>query len=135
MRIVIDTNIWLSALISSDTRKRLKIILSQPEVEIIGTDALIEELREVAMRPKFRKYVTKAQATSFLNLIIDRLDIISPPHSEISVCRDPNDDFLLALCKDGDIDFLITGDKDLLSLDPFEKTRIVSLGDFEQTLQ
>jgi putative PIN family toxin of toxin-antitoxin system len=52
-------------------------------------------------------------------------------HSVVEVCRDPKDNFLLALVKDGNADYLITGDDDLLVLETFEKTKIVTLTDFE----
>lgn len=52
--------------------------------------------------------------------------------SQIQVCRDPNDDFLLALAKDGTADYLITGDKDLLSLKKFEHTRIITFSEFTE---
>ncbi len=50
--------------------------------------------------------------------------------SEVDVCRDPDDNHLLALCKDGKVDLLITGDKDLLVLKRFGKTRILAPADF-----
>lgn len=53
---------------------------------------------------------------------------------EVQLCRDPNDDFLLAICLDGEADFLVTGDKDLISLAPFQQTRVVTLSDFEKIL-
>ncbi len=51
--------------------------------------------------------------------------------SKVELCRDPKDNFLLALAKDGDADYLITGDADLLVLKEFEKTKIVTLAEFE----
>lgn len=50
--------------------------------------------------------------------------------SEVDICRDPDDNHLLALCKDGKVDVLITGDKDLLVLKKFGKTRILAPADF-----
>ena len=50
--------------------------------------------------------------------------------STIDVCRDPNDNFLLELSKDGRADFLLTGDKDLLDLRKFDKTKITTISSF-----
>jgi uncharacterized protein len=50
--------------------------------------------------------------------------------SEVSLCRDEDDNFLLALAKDSKADFLITGDKDLLVLKQFENTSILTLTEF-----
>ena len=49
---------------------------------------------------------------------------------EVDICRDSDDNFLLALAKDGKANFLITGDKDFLALKLFEKTKIISLTNF-----
>jgi predicted nucleic acid-binding protein len=50
--------------------------------------------------------------------------------SKVDICRDLNDNFLLALSKDGKANFLITGDQDLLDLKEFGETKIVSLTNF-----
>ena len=52
--------------------------------------------------------------------------------SEIKLCRDPKDNFLLSLSLDGNADYLLTGDKDLLDLVKFEKTKITTITDFLQ---
>lgn len=52
----------------------------------------------------------------------------------IDLCRDPEDNFLLALAKDGRADYLLTGDNDLLVLNQFEQTKIVKISDFIQML-
>ena len=52
--------------------------------------------------------------------------------STVTICRDPKDNFLLALSKDAEADFLITGDKDLLELEKFGRTIICTLNDFIQ---
>lgn len=53
--------------------------------------------------------------------------------SSVTVCRDPNDNFLLALAKDGKADYLLTGDKDLLDIVKFGKTKIISITTFLET--
>lgn len=57
---------------------------------------------------------------------IDLIKVIS----NILVCRDPKDNFLLALSKDGKADYLLTGDKDLLDIKKFGKTKIISITQF-----
>lgn len=53
--------------------------------------------------------------------------------SKINLCRDKKDNFLLSLAIDGKADYLITGDKDLLELERFQNTNIVTLSDFINT--
>ena len=50
--------------------------------------------------------------------------------SNVSICRDPKDDFLLSLAKEGEADYLLTGDSDLLDLVKFQKTKIILLTNF-----
>lgn len=131
MRIVIDTNLWISALISASTRGRLEFFLANAHFVILADSNLISELTEVAARPKFSRYVSADQIAVFLGILQERLYFIEA-NSIVQVCRDPNDDYLLAICKDGKADVLVTGDKDLLSLFKFEQTMILSLTGFEK---
>lgn len=94
---------------------------------------MLAELKDVASRPKFQKYLTDIQITSFLQFLFHRLDKIEV-HSQINICRDPNDDFILSLCKDGKADYLITGDANLLILSLFENTQILTLLSFENQI-
>ncbi|WP_373551107.1 putative toxin-antitoxin system toxin component, PIN family [Haliscomenobacter sp.] len=133
MRIVIDTNLWISALFSYSLRQRLESIIGNEQIAILASDELLNEVKEVAQRPNLQKYVKPDLAALFLEVLSRRVDLIEV-NSEVQVCRDPNDDFLLALCKDGKADLLITGDKDLLIIGAFENTKIVNLSSFEGIL-
>ena len=55
--------------------------------------------------------------------------------STVDTCRDPNDNFLLALAKDGKANYLITGDQDLLVLQAFEGTQVKTFADFEALME
>jgi putative PIN family toxin of toxin-antitoxin system len=55
--------------------------------------------------------------------------------SNIQICRDPKDNFLLSLALDSEADFLITGDKDLLEIAQFKKTRIITISRFFELMQ
>lgn len=105
------------------------MILDDEDVEILGSDELLEELRDVMNRSKIRARISNEQIQSFLELIELSLLKISVT-SEVNACRDHKDNFLLALAQDGKADVLITGDKDLLSLISFKKTKILSLSAF-----
>ena len=84
---------------------------------------------DVASRPKFRKVFTELQILELLTKIQNYADIVDVK-SSVNVCRDVNDNFLLELCIDGKVDYLITGDEDLLILNPFKKTKIIKLVDY-----
>jgi len=111
MRIVVDTNLWISALFSYSLRQRLESIIGNDQIFILASEELLKEIRGVAERPNIQKFIKPELTTSLIEVLSKRLDMIEV-NSQVQVCRDPNDDFLLALCKDGKADFLITGDKD-----------------------
>lgn len=133
MRILLDTNLWVSALLSERTRVRIERLLGNPFFEVLADAKLIAELEDVCSRPKIAKYLPPGRIAVFLQILQERLDFIVPV-SQVRVCRDPDDDYLLAICMDGNADFLLTGDSDLLILSSFGQTRILTLTDFEKFL-
>ena len=92
---------------------------------------LLDEFVEVARRPKFKKYFSITDLNELLTEIHSRAEFIDVT-SVVNLCRDEKDDFLLALAKDGKADFLITGDNDLLELEKFEKTNILTMANYLQ---
>ncbi|MEZ4945799.1 MAG: putative toxin-antitoxin system toxin component, PIN family [Cyclobacteriaceae bacterium] len=127
-RVVIDTNLWISFLITKDLKK-LDSKIKSGRVKFLFSLDLVEEFLAVANRPKFKKYFSKDD----LELLLDLFDIygeLVQVESEVNVCRDPKDNFLLALAKDSKANYLLTGDKDLLSLKKFQQTKIIEFSDF-----
>lgn len=124
---------WLHFLLSKNYSK-LDRILSDKLVILLYSQLLIDEFIEVAQRPKFKKYFTPNDLQELL-LAISRRAYFIDVLSTVTVCRDPKDNFLLALAKDGKATHLITGDKDLLVLKRFGKTRILTLTEYLLTLE
>jgi uncharacterized protein len=130
MRVVIDTNLFVSALINQNSRQRLNLVLEKMAIQILSDDALMDEVYEVINRPKFKKYVSQSEIDDFYKLIQER-SIRIETHSIVLVSPDPKDDFLLVICLDGDAEYLLTGNKiDLLDLIQFHKTKIITLTEF-----
>lgn len=127
MRVVIDTNDFISALIGRAYRDKLTSILTNPVVEVIADTTLITELEEVASRPKFRKCVSPDAVDLFMATLRARLMIIESTTVVID-SPDPDDNYLLALSVDAQADYLITGDKKhLLALSPYRGIPIIRL--------
>lgn len=127
-RIIIDTNIWISFLLTHDYAK-LDKILENKSVILLFSQALLDEFIEVVQRPKFKKYFSLLDLECLLLQIKDKAKFIEVT-SEIKLSRDPKDDFLLSLAKDGKATYLITGDKDLLNIKSFERTMITTIADY-----
>ncbi len=132
IKVIIDTNIFISFLIGKKLRS-LKDLIIKFDLVLIFSEQNIEELLTVTSRDKFRKYFNKEDVIdliSFIKIVGQVLEI-----NEIEeVCRDPKDDFLLALAKESKAHFLVSGDKDLLDLLRYQKTRIISTSQFEQII-
>ena len=131
-RIIIDTNLWLSFLITKDY-SRLDKILSDRLVTLLYSQQLIDEFTESAQRPKFKKYFPPFDLQELL-LAMSRRAYFIDVSVMVEVCRDPKDNFLLALAKDGKASQPITRDKDLLVLKKFGKTIILTLTQYLLTL-
>jgi uncharacterized protein len=92
---------------------------------------LLDEFLEVAKRPKFRRFFSPADIEEILETIEEYADFVRV-RTQIDVCRDPKDNFLLSLAIDGNADFLLTGDKGLLDLVKFGETAIITISAFLQ---
>lgn len=124
-RIIIDTNIWISFLLTKDF-SRLDKIFKNGNVVLLFSEELLKEFIEVSGRTKFKRYFTPTILQELLMQIRGRGEFIIVK-SYTAICRDPKDNFLLSLSKDGKASHLITGDKDLLDLKRFGKAQITTL--------
>jgi len=127
-KIILDTNIWISFLISKNFKK-LDSLINKGKIQLLFSNELLEEFITVAKRPKFEKYFAIDDIEKLLDNFNSYGKIIEIK-SDIKECRDIKDNFLLNLAIDGKADYLITGDNDLLELQTIQKTKIVSITDF-----
>ena len=130
MKIIIDTNLWISYLIS-EKLSGLKDLCLDENISVFYCDELIEEFVRISNKPKIRKLNIDDEKISFvLNLI--RIACIKATFRSTDgyVVRDPKDAYLLALADAANVNFLLTGDTDLLVLEKHNITRIVSYSDF-----
>jgi uncharacterized protein len=134
LKVVIDTNDFISALIGKSHRKKLEMVFNHSSIEIYADENLINEIKEVAYRDKFRKYVSTEDVDIFIEIIKYRLHFIKST-SKIFDSTDPDDNYLLELAVDSGAEYLITGDKKhLLSLNPYMKIQIIRLSQFLEIL-
>lgn len=96
---------------------------------MVFSDELIRELIEVARRPKFRRFFVAADIEGLLTMLHKHGDFVTIK-TDVSVCRDPKDNFLLALAADSEAEFLLTGDQDLLVIEKYNNTTIITIADF-----
>jgi hypothetical protein len=129
IRVVVDTNLWISFLIG----KRLDGLLDflgAPWFEPVSTQILNDEIIRVARRPKFCKYFHESDIDRLEEWMNDHFTMVEI--GEIPQrCRDPKDDYLLELAVQANAIYLVSGDDDLLEIGQIGGCRIMTLAQFE----
>jgi putative PIN family toxin of toxin-antitoxin system len=116
VRVTVDTNIWVSAVISSHgAPARLERAFRTGRFTLVTSEPLLDETEGVLLRPRLvRRYgVTSERVSELLQLQRDHADIVEIT-GMLSVCRDPDDDVVIETAINGKADVLISGDSDLL---------------------
>ena len=90
---------------------------------------LADEINRILYQEKFDRYLTSEQREEFLIALVQSSVLVDVTET-ISVCRDPKDNMLLELAVSGQADVIVTGDSDLLALNPFRNTLILNARDF-----
>ncbi len=127
-RIIIETNLWISFILKGDFSKLDEVINENSSVLLFSIE-LLEELTDVASRPKFRKYFHTEDLISLLYQIEKNSEFINVT-SSVEICRDPKDNFLLSLAQDGHATQLISSDKDLTEIGKFGETLILTIAEY-----
>ncbi|PJA99796.1 MAG: putative toxin-antitoxin system toxin component, PIN family [Ignavibacteriales bacterium CG_4_9_14_3_um_filter_30_11] len=131
MKIVIDSNIWISVFINKEVQVFITEILDK-EVKIISSEIQVEEIADVLARPKLAKHISQSLIKEFLTLFLKAVEIVEIKIT-VNDCRDLKDNYILETALSGDADFIITADNDLLVLDPYRNLRIVTMQEFNNT--
>lgn len=132
IKVIFDTNVWISFLIGKRL-SRIKQYISSGSIQIITTEQLLLEIKMVTEREKLKKYFPRENVKELIELLetIAQKVEISPTHF---VSNDPKDNFLLDLIDFSQADYLVTGDKGLLEHHPFMTAQILTPAEFERQL-
>jgi putative PIN family toxin of toxin-antitoxin system len=132
LRFVLDTNVVVSALLLANSIPRQAFDKALEQGTILISVPVILELADVLSRKKLNKYLLEDERMRFLIGLLKETELIDTTEP-IAICRDPNDDLELAV--DGNADYIVTGDADLLVLHPFRGIQILTPKDFLLTLR
>lgn len=130
LRAVLDANVIISALIQPKgaSGQILKRLLQDGSFEIVVSPAILAEIRRSLAYPKVRKYINSSDKD--IKLWVASLELIAHPVSgnlRISVVAvDPDDNKYIEAAVEGVAQFVVSGDKHLLSLKSYESIRIVT---------
>jgi putative PIN family toxin of toxin-antitoxin system len=132
VRAVIDTNVLVAGLLWHGNSHALLEHVRSGAVSIVSSETLLTELDEVMARPKFDSILSRSALSreKMLTQIRELVELLQPPPLPKPVCRDPDDDHVLALAVAARAEVIVSGDVDLLSLQSFESIPILSPADF-----
>jgi uncharacterized protein len=135
MRLVLDTNVLVSALLSSSSPPAQLFTLWRGRAfDLITSAEQIDEIRRVTRYSKIRARLSPALAGQLVSQLRE-LAIIFETLPNVARSPDPDDNHLLALAEAGTAQFLVTGDKRLLSLKRHQSTRIITPADMSELLK
>ena len=123
-RIVLDTNVILSALLFADGKPSFALLKAQ-NGQVLASDATLLELIEVMNRSRFERYFDRSVRQRLVAEYMNSCEVI-PVLYPIRACRDPKDDKFLEVAVHGRADAIVTGDADLLDLHPFRGIGILT---------
>ncbi len=133
MRCVFDTNVFVSALLLPESKPRQALDLALRNGRVLLSFATLAELYEVLTRKRFRQYVDEEDIRSFLAALTRETQWVDVD-VQIAACRDPKDNKLLELAVSGQATHIVTGDSDLLALNPFQGIQILAPHTFLESL-
>jgi putative PIN family toxin of toxin-antitoxin system len=126
---VLDTNVLISRLLVPQGVAGQAVDHALTRGILLVSETTMDELVEVLGRAKFDTYVTHEERRQFVELLGGVARVVPIPR-KLRACRDPKDDKFLDVAINGGAAAIVSGDRDLLDLDPFHGVRIVSPGAF-----
>ncbi|MGV2389139.1 MAG: putative toxin-antitoxin system toxin component, PIN family [Microcystis novacekii Mn_MB_F_20050700_S1] len=131
-RFVFDANVIVSAFLFKNSSPRLALETAKNQGIIILSETVIDELSNVLSRSKFDRYLAKSIRQELLETLVEASLLVQPSES-IDECRDAKDNKYLELAISGHAESIITGDEDLLVLNPFRNIKIITVLEFLDT--
>ena len=124
-RVVLDTNVLISGLLFARSTPAKAVDKAVTNAQLVATADTLRELIAKLHSPKFDRYVRRDRRDALLERVVSLVDIVDVLQS-IRASRDRKDDKFLEAAANGRAGVIVTGDKDLLELDPFRGIAIVS---------
>lgn len=126
MKIVLDTNVLISALIKQGKPRNLLREIIHNHTLVISKE-LLEELAITANEPKILRYVNQHDIADFLRDLASSAELVTTSSRFKLVKDDPEDDNVLRTAYDGKASYVVSGDRHLLTLKKFRRIRIVTV--------
>ena len=124
-RVVIDTNVFISALLKPKGTPRKVIDLAINQYIILQSETTYEELNTRLSKKKFDKYLSQEDRLSFLSSLRKK-SLFIKISEQVTICSDADDNKFLELAVSGIAEYLITGDNDLLEINNYQNVPIIT---------
>jgi len=128
-RLVVDTNVFVSAAVFPNSVPRRAVDKGLHRGHLLFSEPTMNELAEVFSRPKFDEYVDRKERELFLAQLKTVAEFV-PIIQLVRECRDPKNDKFLDLALNGRADVIVTGDTELLVLNPWRSVTILRPRDY-----
>jgi len=128
-RIVLDTNALVSRLLLPNSIPAKAVRKAVEEGEILMSESTLYELADVLGREKFQAYVSIQDRKEFLRMLGRIVEMVTILHA-VHDCRDVKDNQILEVAVNGQAQVIVTGDEDLLALNPFRDISIMTPADY-----
>jgi putative PIN family toxin of toxin-antitoxin system len=129
VRVVVDTNVLVSAAILPQSVPRQALDLVLDHHQLLASAESLAEVTRVLSRARFNKYLSDGQRQAFLSALAAAA-VAAAVTESVAACRDPKDNLFLEIAVSGPADCVVTGDDDLLALNPFRGIPILTPQDF-----
>ena len=129
VRVVVDTNVIVSGSLKPGKPRKVWSAFKSGRCSFVLSSSMFREILSVLPRTKFHNLIGKEERKEiilYLELFAEFID----PAETVEICRDPEDNHILATASEAKADFIVTGDKDLLVLKSFRSIPIIKPKDF-----
>jgi putative PIN family toxin of toxin-antitoxin system len=137
IRAVLDTNLLVSYLLTHrpPIATLIDVFLTKDVFVMVTAPELLAEVDRVLTYPKLQRYYTDEERTRFVALVMALSEVVDLPESIPRICRDPDDDRVIACAVVGEADVIVSGDHDLLALERVGGIPILTAVQFLEMLE
>jgi len=131
-KIVVDTNVFISALLGSKSCRQIYEFLKEDKFQLVISENLLTELKNTLILAKFE--FTEEEIDELIEHVLQKAQKVEST-IKVDICRDPKDNMVIECAIAETTDFIVTGDKDLLTLNSFRKILIITPRQFLKILR
>jgi putative PIN family toxin of toxin-antitoxin system len=134
-RIVLDTNVLISALIKPGKPRALLLEIAKGKFQLVLSRQILDEFARTVADPKISRYVDEEDIMRYMKVIGSAATIVSVKSRFRVVKQDPSDDIILRTAYDGKARYIVTGDEHLLSLKQYKRVKILTISEALEMLK